>query len=73
MEGLAGGARPAFGGDERRHGPDRKEKQQARRAVEKLPGTGCNTDVFHRLAMLRSACWLLKAGFIIYGMRTSYI
>ena len=45
-KGLARGTRAAFGGDERRHGPDREEKQQAGRAVEELPGTKCdNTRV----------------------------
>ena len=63
---MAGGARAAFGGDERRHGPDREEKQQARRAVEKLSGADCD-KVSHKLVVSRLTInsWLLKAGCIV--------
>lgn len=37
--GVAGATRPASRGDAGGHGGDRAEEQQARRAMEKLPGT----------------------------------
>lgn len=37
--GMVGGARPPVGGDAGGHGADRAQKQQARRAVEKLSGS----------------------------------